>query len=48
MNPTDQRLQEQLQALRLHRIREQYQPFGIHAAKENWTHIDYLARLLES
>ena len=48
MNPTDQRLQEQLQALRLHRIAEQYLPLSTQAAKENWTHVDYLARLLDS
>ena len=42
MSPTDRRLQDQLLALRLHRILAQYESLAAQAAKENWTHVDYL------
>lgn len=48
MNPADQRLQEQLLALHLHRIHEEYQSLSAQAAKANWTHVEYLARLLDT
>ncbi len=48
MSPTDQRLQEQLLTLHLHKIHEHYQSLGTQAARENWTHVDYLARLLDA
>ena len=48
MSPTDRRLQDQLLALRLHRILAQYESLAAQAAKENWTHVDYLARLLDA
>lgn len=47
MSPTDRRLQEQLLALRLHQILAQYEAQATLAAKDNWTHVDYLARLLD-
>jgi len=48
VSPTEQRLQDQLRALHLERIREQYPALSTQAARENWTHVDYLARLLDA
>jgi len=48
LSPTDQRLQEQLLTLHLHKIHEHYQSLGTPAARENWTHVDSLARLLDA
>jgi len=43
----DQRLQEQLQLMRLHYLREHYASLAADAAQKNWTHVDYLARLID-
>jgi DNA replication protein DnaC len=43
----DQRLQEQLQFMRLHYLREQYATLAAEAAQKHWTHVDYLARLID-
>lgn len=48
MSPTEQRLQDQLGVLHLTQIRQQYPPLSAQAARENWTHVDYLARLLDA
>ena len=47
MKEQDQRLQEQLQLMRLHYLREQYLTVATEAAQKHWTHIDYLARLID-
>jgi DNA replication protein DnaC len=43
----EQRLQEQLQAMRLSYLHEQYAALATEAAQKHWTHVDYLARLLD-
>jgi DNA replication protein DnaC len=48
MSPTEQRLQDQLRALHWAQIREQYPALSSQAARENWTHVDYLARLVDA
>ena len=47
MKEQDQRLQEQLQAMRLLHLREHYVALAAEAAQKNWTHVDYLARLID-
>ena len=47
MKEHDQRLQEQLQLMRLHYLREHYASLAADAAQKNWTHVDYLARLID-
>ena len=47
MKEQDQRLQEQLQLMRLHYLREHYAALAAEAAQKHWTHIDYLARLID-
>ena len=47
MNEQDQRLQEQLQAMRLLYLQESYAPLAAEAAQKHWTHVDYLARLID-
>lgn len=47
MNPTETRLQEQLGALRLLTVQEQYTALAGEAAQKQWTHVDYLARLID-
>ena len=47
MKEQDQRLQEQLQLMRLHNIWEHYATVAAEAAQKHWTHIDYLARLID-
>jgi DNA replication protein DnaC len=47
VNEQEQRLQEQLQALRLHHLRENYATLADDAAKKHWTHVDFLARLID-
>jgi DNA replication protein DnaC len=47
MNPTETRLQEQLGALRLLTVQEQYAALAGEAAQKQWTHVDYLARLID-
>lgn len=48
MNSTQQRLEQQLRDLHLHAIVEQYAALATDAARDSWTHIDYLARLLDA
>jgi DNA replication protein DnaC len=47
VNEQDQRLQEQLQAMRLSYLQEHYVPLAADAAHKHWTHVDYLARLID-
>lgn len=47
MKEQDQRLQEQLQAMRLHYLHEHYASLAAEAAQKHWTHVDYLARLID-
>ena len=47
MKEHDQRLQEQLQLMRLHYLQEHYAALAADAAQKNWTHVDYLARLID-
>ena len=47
MNEQEQRLQAQLQTLRLSYLQEHYPALANEAAQKQWTHIDYLARLLD-
>ena len=47
MNVTETRLNEQLGALRLLTIQEHYAALASEAAQKQWTHVDYLARLID-
>ena len=47
MNVTESRLNEQLNALRLLTVQEHYAALASEAAQKQWTHVDYLARLIE-
>jgi DNA replication protein DnaC len=47
MNATETRLHEQLGALRLLTVQEQYAALASEAAQKQWPHVDYLARLIE-
>jgi DNA replication protein DnaC len=47
MNLTETRLNEQLGALRLLTVQEHYAALASEAAQKQWTHVDYLARLIE-
>ena len=47
MNPSQARLREQLTALKLLYVQEHYGALATEAAHQQWTHVDYLARLLE-
>ena len=47
MNEQEQRLQEQLQAMRLSSLQEHYAPLATEAAHKQWSHVDYLARLID-
>jgi len=47
VNEQEQRLQAQLQTLRLSYLREHYSALATEAAQKQSTHIDYLARLLD-
>jgi len=47
MNVTETRLNEQLAALRLLTVQEHYAALASEAAQKQWTHVDYLARLIE-
>lgn len=47
MNPDDPRLAEQLAALKLAAIAEQYAALATEAAQKQWPHVAYLARLVE-
>lgn len=47
MNATETRLHEQLSALRLQAVQEHYAALAGEAAQKQWTHVDYLARLID-
>jgi DNA replication protein DnaC len=47
MNPTETRLHEQLTALKLLAVQEHYGALASEAAQQQWTHVDYLARLID-
>jgi len=47
MNPEEQRLQEQLKPLYLSFIQEHYAALADQAAREQWTPLQYLVRLIE-
>jgi DNA replication protein DnaC len=47
VNDTETRLQQQLQTLRLHSVREHYAALATEAAQKHWTPVDYLARLMD-
>ena len=47
MKEQEQRLQEQLQAMRLSYLHEQYAALAAEAAQKHWSHVDYLARLID-
>lgn len=47
MNPSQARLREQLTALKLLYVQEHYGALATEAAHQQWTHVDYLARLVE-
>jgi DNA replication protein DnaC len=48
VNPIETRLVEQLNALKLRAVAEHYAPLASEAAQKHWSHLDYLARLIES
>jgi DNA replication protein DnaC len=47
MNATETRLNEQLSCLRLLTVQEHYAALASEAAQKQWTHVDYLARLID-
>jgi DNA replication protein DnaC len=47
MNATETRLNEQLSSLRLLTVQEHYAALASEAAQKQWTHVDYLARLID-
>jgi DNA replication protein DnaC len=48
MNATEARLVEQLNALKLRALIEQYATLASEAAQKQWSHVDYLARLMDN
>ena len=48
MNAAETRLAEQLAALKLVAVAEQYAALASEAAQKQWPHVDYLARLIDS
>ena len=48
MNAAETRLAEQLAALKLVAVAEQYAVLASEAAQKQWLHVDYLARLIDS
>lgn len=48
MNAAETRLGEQLHALRLLTVQEHYAALATEAAQKQWTHVDYLARLIDA
>ena len=48
MNPAESRLAGQLAALKLLAVAQQYVPLATEAAQQQWPHVDYLARLVDS
>jgi DNA replication protein DnaC len=47
MSEQDQRLKQQLEALRLDYVAQNYDPLAQEAARKHWAHVDYLARLMD-
>ena len=47
MSPAETQLAEQLAALKLIAVAEQYAKLATEAAQKQWPHIDYLARLID-
>lgn len=47
MKEPEQRLREQLQLLRLRYVGEHYAALASDAAQKHWSHVDYLARLVD-
>ena len=47
MNPSETRLLEQLTVLKLLAVQQHYADLASEAAQKQWTHVDYLARLIE-
>jgi len=47
MNPSEILLNQQLAALKLLHLQEHYAPLAAEAAQKQWTHVEYLARLVE-
>lgn len=47
MNPTETRLTEQLAVLKLRAVAEHYAVLASEAAQKHWSHLDYLARLID-
>lgn len=47
MNASETRLTEQLAALKLAAVQEHYAALATEAAQKQWTHVDYLARLID-
>jgi DNA replication protein DnaC len=47
MNVTETRLNEQLSSLRMLSVQEHYAGLAGEAAQKQWTHVDYLARLID-
>jgi DNA replication protein DnaC len=47
MNPTETQMGEQLAALKLLALQEHYAALATEAAQKQWTHVDYLARLID-
>lgn len=45
---TETQLQEQLAVLKLRTVAEHYAPLATEAAQKQWSHVDYLARLMDS
>ena len=47
MNASETRLAEHLAALKLAAVQEHYAALATEAAQKQWTHVDYLARLID-
>ena len=47
MNPSETHLVQQLTALKLAAVQEHYPALAAEAAQKQWTHVEYLARLIE-
>jgi DNA replication protein DnaC len=48
VNIAETRLVEQLATLKLVSVQEHYAPLATEAAQKQWTHVDYLARLMDA
>ena len=48
MNIAETRLVEQLATLKLVSVQEHYAPLATETAQKQWTHVDYLARLMDA